>query len=93
VFDPVFEPIGRVKTPDQYNYPPEVPYIKFQITANEEGTDSHLKAYYRNYEPEVTISVVPEDELYPKDGFVFDASVFHTSFLICLFLDQFPHLF
>ena len=65
------EPIGRVKTPDQYNYPPEVPYIKFQITANEEGTDSHLKAYYRNYEPEVTISVVPEDELYPKDGFAF----------------------
>ena len=42
------EPIGLVKTPDQYNYPPEVPYIKFDITGNDEGTDSHLKAYFQN---------------------------------------------
>jgi len=65
------EPIGIVKTPDQYNYPPEVPYIKFQITAHNEGTDSHLKAYFQNYQSEVTISIVSEAELYPKDGFAF----------------------
>jgi len=65
------EPLGIVKTPDQYNYPPEIPYIQFQITAQNEGSDSHLKAYYQNYQSEVTISVVSEAELYPKDGFAF----------------------
>ena len=65
------EPIGIVKTPDQYNYPPEIPYIQFQVTAHNEGTDSHLKAYFQNHQCEVTISVVSETELYPKDGFAF----------------------
>ena len=65
------EPIGIVKTPDRYHYPPEIPYINFEITGNTEDSDSHLKAYFQNYQSEVTISVVPESELYPKDGFAF----------------------
>ena len=64
-------PIGIIKTPDRYNYPPDVPYIEFEVTGNEQGTNSHLKAYYQNYETEVSISVVPETELYPTDGFAF----------------------
>jgi len=64
-------PIGVVKTPDQYNYPPNVPFINFEISGNDEGSESHLKAYFQNKESEVTISVVPETELYPKDGFAF----------------------
>ena len=25
-------PIGIIKTPDRYNYPPDVPYVEFEIT-------------------------------------------------------------
>jgi hypothetical protein len=64
-------PEGIVKTPDRYNYPPYIPYIEFEITGNEQGANSHLKAYFQNYETEVSISVVPESELYPLDGFAF----------------------
>lgn len=64
-------PIGIVKTPDQYNYPPDIPFINFEISGNDEGSESHLKAYFQNKESEVTILVVPETELYPKDGFAF----------------------
>ena len=64
-------PIGIVKTPDRYNFPPQIPYIEFEITGNEPGTNSHLKAYFQHYETEVSISVVPESELYPLDGFSF----------------------
>ena len=49
----------------------DIPYIEFEITGNEQGTNSHLKAYLQNYETEVSISVVPESELYPLDGFAF----------------------
>ena len=31
-------PIGTVKTPDKYNYPPDVPYINFEIDGNVEGS-------------------------------------------------------
>lgn len=65
------EPTGIVKTPDDYQYPPHVPFIQFKVTAVKEGTDSHLKAYFADQQREVTISVVPEIELYPKDGFAF----------------------
>tara|TARA_Y100000782_G_C10134781_1_gene244495 strand:+ start:57 stop:1106 length:1050 start_codon:yes stop_codon:yes gene_type:complete len=64
-------PEGVVKTPDQYHYPPDIPYINFEVTGDVEGSTSHLKAYYGNHQSEVTISVVPESELYPKDGFAF----------------------
>ena len=64
-------PIGIIKTPDRYNYPPDVPYIEFEITGNKQGTNSHLKAYFQNHETEISISVVHESELYPLDGFAF----------------------
>ncbi len=64
-------PTGIVKTPDKYNYPPEVPYIKFEIDGNEEGSTSYLKAYYQKEEAKVRIEVVPETDLYPTDGFAF----------------------
>lgn len=65
------DPIGIIKTPDSYNYPPHVPFINFEISGNDEGSESHLKAYYQDKESELTISVVPEADLYPKDGFAF----------------------
>lgn len=65
------DPIGIVRTPENYFYPPKVPFVKFEVTAIKEGTDSHLKAYFGDQEREVTISIVPEEELYPKDGFSF----------------------
>ena len=64
-------PIGIVKTPDKYNYPPKVPYITFEIDGNDEGSTSHLKAYYQSEEKEVRINVVSETELYPTNGFAF----------------------
>ena len=64
-------PTGIVKTPDKYNYPPEVPYITFEIDGNEEGSTSHLKAYYQKEEAKVRIEVVPETDLYPTNGFAF----------------------
>ena len=65
------EPYGIVKTPEQYLFPPLVPFIQFQVTADMEGDDSHLKAYFQNHEAEVVLSVVTENELYPKNGFAF----------------------
>ena len=66
------EPFGLVKTPDTYQYPPEIPYINFEVTGDVEGTNSHLKAYFQDHQTEASISVVSEVELYPKDGFAFD---------------------
>jgi hypothetical protein len=65
------EPIGIIKTPDKYEYPPEIPFIKFDVIGDVQGSDSHLKAYFQDYETEVTISVVSESELYPTNGFAF----------------------
>ena len=65
------DPIGIVKTSDQYHFPPTIPFINFEISGNDEGSESHLKAYFQKNESEVIISVVPETELYPKDGFAF----------------------
>ena len=65
------EPIGIIKTPDKYEYPPEIPYIKFDVVGDVQGSDSHLKAYFQDHQTEVTISVVPESELYPTNGFAF----------------------
>ena len=64
-------PSGTVKTPDKYNYPPDVPYINFEIDGNVEGSISHLKAYFQKKEAEVRVDVVPETELYPTNGFAF----------------------
>ena len=64
-------PIGIVKTPDKYNYPPDVPYINFEIDGNVEGSISHLKAYFQKKDVEVRVDVVPETELYPTNGFAF----------------------
>jgi len=64
-------PIGIVKTPDKYNYPPDVPYIKFEIDGEIQDSTSHLKAYFQNKESQVKINVVSEEELYPTNGFAF----------------------
>lgn len=65
------DPIGIIKAPEKYFYPPQIPFIKFDVVGIEQGSESHLKAYFRDQQSEVTINVVPEEELYPKDGFAF----------------------
>ena len=67
----IVNPTGVVKTPDKYNYPPDVPYIKFEIDGEIQDSTSNLKAYFQDKEAQVKINVVSEEELYPTNGFAF----------------------